>query len=238
MPKITTVLSPAWTTDWMTEDGKAKLKAYGIAPPAGEAGAPRAVRRGAGGLPALRLGRYRAHLGIRLDRLQGALSLPRLRRAVRLFQVHLRRMAVAFHRLTVADVRRETPDAVSIAFAVPPELARRLSLSSRPASHAARDATAPAKSAAPTRSAAASTTANCASRSRRSRAVCSRLRHERSEARRRDRCDDAAGPLRRRARSLRRARNYLADRRRLRHHAGHVADPRTMLAREPKAGSR
>jgi len=31
--KITTVLSPAWTTDWMTEEGKKKLKAYGIAPP-------------------------------------------------------------------------------------------------------------------------------------------------------------------------------------------------------------
>jgi ring-1,2-phenylacetyl-CoA epoxidase subunit PaaD len=26
-------LSPAWTTDWMTEEGKKKLKAYGIAPP-------------------------------------------------------------------------------------------------------------------------------------------------------------------------------------------------------------
>ncbi len=31
--KITTVLSPAWTTDWMTEEGKEKLKTYGIAPP-------------------------------------------------------------------------------------------------------------------------------------------------------------------------------------------------------------
>lgn len=31
--KVTTVLSPAWTTDWMTENGKQKLKAYGIAPP-------------------------------------------------------------------------------------------------------------------------------------------------------------------------------------------------------------
>jgi ring-1,2-phenylacetyl-CoA epoxidase subunit PaaD len=30
---ITTVLSPAWTTDWITEEGKKKLKAYGIAPP-------------------------------------------------------------------------------------------------------------------------------------------------------------------------------------------------------------
>jgi len=31
--EITEILSPAWTTDWMSEEGKAKLKAYGIAPP-------------------------------------------------------------------------------------------------------------------------------------------------------------------------------------------------------------
>ena len=31
--EIKTVLSPAWTTDWMTEQGKQKLKAYGIAAP-------------------------------------------------------------------------------------------------------------------------------------------------------------------------------------------------------------
>ena len=30
---ITKVLSPAWTTDWMTDSGKEKLKVYGIAPP-------------------------------------------------------------------------------------------------------------------------------------------------------------------------------------------------------------
>jgi ring-1,2-phenylacetyl-CoA epoxidase subunit PaaD len=30
---VRTVLSPAWTTDWMSEDGRRKLKAYGIAPP-------------------------------------------------------------------------------------------------------------------------------------------------------------------------------------------------------------
>ncbi|SRR6266496_947686 len=30
---IKTILSPAWTTDWMSEKGKEKLKAYGIAPP-------------------------------------------------------------------------------------------------------------------------------------------------------------------------------------------------------------
>lgn len=31
--KIETVLSPAWTTDWMSEAGKKKLEEYGIAPP-------------------------------------------------------------------------------------------------------------------------------------------------------------------------------------------------------------
>jgi ring-1,2-phenylacetyl-CoA epoxidase subunit PaaD len=34
--KITQQLSPAWTTDWMTENGKNKLKEYGIAPPVGK----------------------------------------------------------------------------------------------------------------------------------------------------------------------------------------------------------
>lgn len=31
--KVTSVLAPAWTTDWMTEAGKQKLKEYGIAAP-------------------------------------------------------------------------------------------------------------------------------------------------------------------------------------------------------------
>ncbi len=32
--RIKTQLSPAWTSDWMSEAGKVKLKNYGIAPPA------------------------------------------------------------------------------------------------------------------------------------------------------------------------------------------------------------
>ncbi len=32
--RVRTVLSPAWTTDWMSEEGRRKLKEYGIAPPA------------------------------------------------------------------------------------------------------------------------------------------------------------------------------------------------------------
>lgn len=36
--KISSVLAPAWTTDWMSEAGKRKLIAYGIAPPQSESG--------------------------------------------------------------------------------------------------------------------------------------------------------------------------------------------------------
>jgi ring-1,2-phenylacetyl-CoA epoxidase subunit PaaD len=39
-PKVTSVLSPAWTTDWISQEGKAKLERFGIAPPRGKAGRP------------------------------------------------------------------------------------------------------------------------------------------------------------------------------------------------------
>ena len=35
--RVRTVLSPAWTTDWMSSEGRAKLERYGIAPPSGRA---------------------------------------------------------------------------------------------------------------------------------------------------------------------------------------------------------
>lgn len=35
--RISTVLAPAWTTDWLSDEGRRKLLAYGIAPPAGTA---------------------------------------------------------------------------------------------------------------------------------------------------------------------------------------------------------
>jgi ring-1,2-phenylacetyl-CoA epoxidase subunit PaaD len=44
-PKVRTVLSPAWTTDWMSEDGRRKLREYGIAPP--QAGSGRRALFGA-----------------------------------------------------------------------------------------------------------------------------------------------------------------------------------------------
>ncbi|WP_460627373.1 1,2-phenylacetyl-CoA epoxidase subunit PaaD [Intrasporangium mesophilum] len=40
--RVVTQLAPAWTTDWMTEEGKQALHRFGIAPPgAVEAGRPR-----------------------------------------------------------------------------------------------------------------------------------------------------------------------------------------------------
>ena len=41
--RVTTVLSPAWTTDWIGEDGRRKLREYGIAPPEGSSRAKRAL---------------------------------------------------------------------------------------------------------------------------------------------------------------------------------------------------
>lgn len=38
------VLAPAWTTDWMSDEGKRKLTEYGIAPPSGRAAVSGPVR--------------------------------------------------------------------------------------------------------------------------------------------------------------------------------------------------
>jgi ring-1,2-phenylacetyl-CoA epoxidase subunit PaaD len=38
--KIEVALSPPWTSDWITEDGRKKLNDYGIAPPPKGSGAP------------------------------------------------------------------------------------------------------------------------------------------------------------------------------------------------------
>ena len=43
--RIERVLSPPWTTDWISDEGRAKLKAYGIAPPA-EGGSKRELLQG------------------------------------------------------------------------------------------------------------------------------------------------------------------------------------------------
>jgi ring-1,2-phenylacetyl-CoA epoxidase subunit PaaD len=43
--RIERVLSPAWTTDWISEEGRKKLREYGIAPPA-EGGSKRELLHG------------------------------------------------------------------------------------------------------------------------------------------------------------------------------------------------
>lgn len=40
---VTTVLSPPWTTDWLSEAGREKLLAFGIAPPAETSASKRAL---------------------------------------------------------------------------------------------------------------------------------------------------------------------------------------------------
>jgi ring-1,2-phenylacetyl-CoA epoxidase subunit PaaD len=44
---IKRVLSPPWTTDWITEAGRRKLLEYGIVPPAGRAGKRELLGKGA-----------------------------------------------------------------------------------------------------------------------------------------------------------------------------------------------
>jgi len=41
--RIERILTPAWTTEWITAEGREKLRAYGIAPPQEPAGSVRAL---------------------------------------------------------------------------------------------------------------------------------------------------------------------------------------------------
>ena len=43
--RVETVLSPAWTSDWLSQDGRRKLREYGIAPPAHAVSNPRHLFR-------------------------------------------------------------------------------------------------------------------------------------------------------------------------------------------------
>ena len=42
--RVTHQLAPAWTTDWISEAGREKLRAYGIAPPSGKAAVSHALQ--------------------------------------------------------------------------------------------------------------------------------------------------------------------------------------------------
>src|SRR6202165_4784616 len=73
----------------------------------------------------MRLREYGSALRVRLDLLQGNVALQKLPRTVRLFQMSLNMSSSIprFHRLAVSDLRRESPDAVSLTFAIPRALA-------------------------------------------------------------------------------------------------------------------
>ena len=84
-------LSPAWSTDWIAEDARERLRALRHRAAGRAAGGRRAalVLRAARGLPALRQRRHRAPVAVRLDGVQGAVPLPRLPRALRILQADL-----------------------------------------------------------------------------------------------------------------------------------------------------
>ena len=92
--KIAPRSSPPWTTDWISDEGREKLRAYGIAPPP-KGAAALAARDGA--MPALRLDRHRGDQPLRLDAVQGADALPGLPRALRPLQVSLKPHRRRFH---------------------------------------------------------------------------------------------------------------------------------------------
>ena len=82
------MLSPAWTTDWMTDAGKRKLDRVrhrsALRARAASRPGPSASRSAC--VPALRVARHPRGLALRLDLLQGALRVPRVPRALRPLQ--------------------------------------------------------------------------------------------------------------------------------------------------------
>jgi ring-1,2-phenylacetyl-CoA epoxidase subunit PaaD len=52
--RIETCLSPAWTTDWITPEGRRKLREFGIAPPDGLRAIPKSVAIDISGISRLR----------------------------------------------------------------------------------------------------------------------------------------------------------------------------------------
>ena len=120
--RVRVALDPAWTTDWITPGGRAALAAAGISPPGpvstgattrGPVRTPADPDPPGGALPALRVRRRTPHLGVRVDRLQGDVPVPRVPRALRPREGDLsvpparrRRRPAADRRRSGGDVRR------------------------------------------------------------------------------------------------------------------------------------
>ncbi len=89
--RLEEVLSPPWTSEWLSARGREKLREFGIAPAAGTRRQPAPpVALHAGDLSALRQPRQRAPERVWFDAMQGALPLHQLPRTLRLFQVYLK----------------------------------------------------------------------------------------------------------------------------------------------------
>jgi len=113
------VLSPPWTSQWLTSAAHAKLRAFGIAPPQEPVSSPRRLWHAplvtCRAAPAVRRARER----VRLDALQGALPLQRLHGA---FPTTSSPLSLNFIPLKVAQVVPDAEDAVAIALEVPAQL--------------------------------------------------------------------------------------------------------------------
>ena len=131
---VRTVLAPAWSSDWITAEGRRKLRAAGIAAPnpAPTGSGPPHPRRPprSGPVPALRFRRHHADRSLRRDRVQGAVPLRGLPRALRVREGHLM-SRTEFYPLTVARVDPLTDDSAAVTFEVPPGLADRFAFAAR-----------------------------------------------------------------------------------------------------------
>ena len=119
---VETVLSPPWSTDDITEEGRRKLKTSVSLRPGG----PAACARCSPMRPSLAPSAGRStpqDLGVRLHALQGAVALRGLRGALRRLQVPLNPWADArFPNLEIVEVERETPEAISVTLRIPDAL--------------------------------------------------------------------------------------------------------------------
>jgi ring-1,2-phenylacetyl-CoA epoxidase subunit PaaD len=145
-------LSPAWTTDWMSEEGKAKLTGYGIAPPAQQVIDISGLRGGRRDHAAIsrraqpRLASPAPTAAPRTPK-SPASSAPRPARpctnawtaaSPSTTSSATKKIMSKFHPLTISQVRNETRDTIAVTFAVPPELRDSFAVPARPAPDPAR----------------------------------------------------------------------------------------------------
>lgn len=60
--RLRTQLAPPWTTDWITDEGRRKLRSYGIAPPVGSSADKRALFAERPAVPCPRCGSMRTEM--------------------------------------------------------------------------------------------------------------------------------------------------------------------------------